>query len=262
MYYHYADSSAKVSDEHSNGLIDVKLNPAVKDISNKLSNLATDIANLNSETANLKKAVETLADNQSKETQKIIERFLGAAQTASPDTAAKLLNTAASLIVVARNESIPAAADFFQRASNDLATINRNKDAELRSAAFSTQEKLAEYRSFLRPSSGIVGFKIDCQSYPGAVAIGRGVPEVKDSTIINCIFPQQLDGIVWTNVLFINSEIYYGGGPVVLQNVRFIHCKFNVQPGATGFQLLKYATLDETNLAIKPKALPKPSSGL
>jgi hypothetical protein len=37
---------------------------------------------------------------------------------------------------------------------------------------------------------------------------------------------QKLDGIVWLNIKFKNSQIIYNGGPVYLGDVTFENCQF------------------------------------
>jgi hypothetical protein len=133
VYFHYADSSAKASDDHSNRLIDAKVNPAVKEINDNLTRLTGDIATLTTKTGNLQKAVETLADNQSKETQKLVERFLRAAREAkTPQVATRLLDAAASVVSVLKNEKRPASQEFFQSSIEALNQVA----PELKSAAF------------------------------------------------------------------------------------------------------------------------------
>ena len=41
-------------------------------------------------------------------------------------------------------------------------------------------------------------------------------------------FKQKLDGVYWKDYSFINVEIEYDGGPMVLENVKFINCTFKM----------------------------------
>jgi hypothetical protein len=45
---------------------------------------------------------------------------------------------------------------------------------------------------------------------------------------------QKLDGFFWKDTVFENVRVEYDGGPVALQNVRFINCTFRMKytPGA------------------------------
>ena len=40
---------------------------------------------------------------------------------------------------------------------------------------------------------------------------------------------QKLDGAFWKDVVFENMQIEYDGGPMALQNVRFIGCTFRMK---------------------------------
>lgn len=37
---------------------------------------------------------------------------------------------------------------------------------------------------------------------------------------------QKLDGVYWKNGTFNNSVVEYDGGPMVLENVKFVNCTF------------------------------------
>jgi hypothetical protein len=248
VHYRNVDSAAKSSDEHTNSLIDAKLTPPVREINASVTSIIGDIGKLDTRIKNLEKAVQTLADNQSKETQKIIKRLLDAAANSSPTTSAKLLNTAASLIVVARNEQIPAEGDFFRNVSDKLGRINKDNNPELQTASFSMQYDLAEYRSSLIPVPSFINITVNCESILGAEAYQVRNPKIlattiSDGAVANCF--QQLDGAAWINMTFINSDIFYSGGAIVLKNVKFIHCKFETYQSEAGFGLLQYAASDK-----------------
>jgi len=58
----------------------------------------------------------------------------------------------------------------------------------------------------------------------------------------------------WTkldhNVVFENMTIRYNGGPVILHNVRFINCRFEVPNSPRGYQLLASAVEQPANVQI------------
>jgi len=165
VYFHHAESSAKASDEHTNSLIDAKLNPVVNEINDKLSKLTSNIASLTTEVQNLKKAVQTLADNQSKETQKIVERLLGAArETKDPQAVSRILSTAASLLAVLQTEKQPAEPEFFETVVRRVDAIHSVDSEELFRQKFNVRLALASYRSRLNPEPPIPKAKAEFQS--------------------------------------------------------------------------------------------------
>jgi hypothetical protein len=40
---------------------------------------------------------------------------------------------------------------------------------------------------------------------------------------------QKLDGVYWRNFTFTNVQIEYDGGPLALENVRFVNCTFKMR---------------------------------
>ena len=61
---------------------------------------------------------------------------------------------------------------------------------------------------------------------------------------------QTLDGVEWKDVVFVNSRVRYRGGDLKLDNVRFVHCTFEVPESSRGAQLADYATLENGALNI------------
>jgi hypothetical protein len=61
---------------------------------------------------------------------------------------------------------------------------------------------------------------------------------------------QTLDGVEWKDVVFVNSRVRYRGGDLKLDNVRFVHCTFEVPENSRGAQLADYAALESGALKI------------
>jgi hypothetical protein len=59
-----------------------------------------------------------------------------------------------------------------------------------------------------------------------------------------------LDGFYLDNVAFENAHIIYHGGPVILQNVRFVNCTFDVRRSLQSERLLEAATKQPVNATI------------
>jgi hypothetical protein len=52
------------------------------------------------------------------------------------------------------------------------------------------------------------------------------------------------------NVVFMDVDIYYHGGPVLLDNVLFLNCRFHVADSDHGDELLEAAVEAQTQLRI------------
>lgn len=95
------------------------------------------------------------------------------------------------------------------------------------SDAWSAQLALVDYRSSLPteptpPISATPKFVFHGAMMNGGAVINGG---------------QKLDGAYWRNYTFENARIEYDGGPMILENVRFINCTFVVRYSPRGEQL-------------------------
>jgi hypothetical protein len=257
----------KQADARTNDLI--TNNPKVKELSDGLETLTSNVVSLSTDISNLKKAVQTLADNQSKQTQKIIDRILHAAQTSSPKIAAQLVDTAASLIAVSRQERIPADPQYFKSTVADLQNLSAKN--ELANPVLSARLALAAYRSSLEsrkgvpsnvppssggiiigPHQGVEAMTINGEQLTGNI-IGLASSSsgklsdqtwVKDANLIGG--SQLLDGIYWENVTFVGMRIRYNSGETGLKGVRFINCTFDFTPSTASAELADAIALNPT----------------
>lgn len=105
--------------------------------------------------------------------------------------------------------------------------------------------KLAEYHSITLPAAPVqksaqigesdyIGgfFHLKNSVLVGKNALGNG-PENSEGTV--------LDGLFLENVTFEGAVIIYHGGPVILQNVKFVNCQFKIDNSRQGDQLLRAA---------------------
>jgi hypothetical protein len=70
--------------------------------------------------------------------------------------------------------------------------------------------------------------------------------DVNDNSVNGLIIigaSQTLDGFRWKNVIFVGARIKYLGGEIVLDNVRFVNCTFDVPESAKGAEFADYAAL-------------------
>jgi hypothetical protein len=61
---------------------------------------------------------------------------------------------------------------------------------------------------------------------------------------------QELDGVHWDDVTFINMRVIYKGGETEMRNVKFINCTFDLPNDINGARIADYVALIETNLRV------------
>jgi hypothetical protein len=295
MHYHNAEGDRETADEHTNTLIDTKLNPALKGISIKLDSIEEKLDGMGARVGTLDAAVRIISSKQSNQTQELIQELLNSA-TASRDLpiAKKSIEIASQLTESLREKKQPAPPSFFQDAFN---SASQSKRPELQKASFNVQRQLAEYRSTLQetpaisrlmamisagqgtePDDDLTKGKGIYGVFSGPVNLQPGVNMVSDGAVLNgtpigaslfhapsksiasnritvsgfIIFAQSqdLDGVIWKDVTFVNTHILYNGGDVELQNVKFINCTFDAPINEHGERLLQYAAVLEPSLSI------------
>jgi len=230
-------------------------------LDNKIGTVQKDIQTMSGRMKGIEDAVKVLGNQQSDQTQKLINSLLAAAKLAKkPEIAARAIATAASLTATLKEEKRAASPEFFKIATEELTALHLSGVKETKLGAFRTQRELAEYQSALQLGQ-TMGTVWNCAlGFNSKSMFGAGGDQtsanrfIANVTVTNC--PQILDGFSWKNVVFINSRIIYHGGPVILDNVTFVNCKFEAEAGNDGFQLLQYAALDQKILKIRPEQIP------
>ena len=103
------------------------------------------------------------------------------------------------------------------------------------------------------------GAAIDCSKMrPGQQIIGVATRSLDQNPVLikGLIFigaTQTLDYITWSNVTFVSTHVRYQGGPVRLENVRFVNCTFDFPRQGAGTKLAEYAALEpKQKLEIRP----------
>lgn len=151
---------------------------------------------------------------QLKETKSVSEAIRLGVDFSEPKLAIEAVKAIAQQ---AKAESIATEPSVLAKANEQVKESAKGSPALL-DAAWPARLALADYRSSLplqpvtqgnpRPSMLFNGLTIDGGSANGS--------------------RQKLDGIHWKNYSFINVEIEYDGGPMELENVKFINCTFKM----------------------------------
>jgi hypothetical protein len=117
-----------------------------------------------------------------------------------------------------------------------------NKDTELRKEVWSTVVELAEYKSF-----------VDSKLYSTPAASNTGCRNgVAD-----------LGGIPLQDQTFVNCRVSYRGGDIMLSNVQYLNCEFDVIDEPEGRRFVTAMILSDKpviNFGTSPKSVPKTAS--
>jgi hypothetical protein len=200
-----------------------------------------------------------------------------AARNGDMSNAAVLLQMVATGLSDAPIETAPSA-KFFPAALETLDRVEgASSNPELALLAFRTRVALAVYNSRLQPQpqlptnrplniSGTLvtaaeafslkGRQINWMGHAGgeffrlprAPEAGALSATLADMTLVGGW--QTLDGIGWVNVIFVNCVIRYKNGPLYLEDVRFVNCKFETQPSKPARQFLNYAVVGKGPLKL------------
>jgi hypothetical protein len=127
-----------------------------------------------------------------------------------------------AIVQQARLEKLAAAPEVLQAANTKIQNAAAS-DPKLQGAAWSARLALLDYRSSLQePFKGQTIAGSDQETpfkTPQLPAITASV--YRDIT-------QKLDGVFWKDIVFENVHVVYDGGPIAMQNVRFINCAFSM----------------------------------
>jgi len=109
--------------------------------------------------------------------------------------------------------------------ANEQVKESANKSPDSVEQAWSARLSLADYRSSLPLRAATQGIPGPLAPFNGRIMDGGSLTDTR----------QRLDGVYWKNYTFTNVEIEYDGGPMRLENVKFINCTFK----------MKYSTLSD-----------------
>jgi hypothetical protein len=242
------ESSAKSSDEHINAKIDDKLNPAMKGLNDsfdmKLGPINKQLENLNRAIGQVQGKLGIFAANQTK-INKRIDQQTSLARLVDP-----------SRILATIRWELKAAQDTGKPLPVSDVNDYRNAVQALPASAheyWTTVAAIINYQSLLNQMSGEAPDPAKVSKPCGMFTNGGGSVSYGNSFsgfhISNCVV--DLDTQIFTNITFTNSVVRYRGGPVGLNGVTFINCRFilevEIQPSTPAQQNLLLALLESTD---------------
>jgi hypothetical protein len=148
-----------------------------------------------------------------KESKDVAEAIKQSADFSTPRSAIEAIKTIARQAKADRLETAPSVL----KEANTKIQSAVSSDPALVDEGWSATLALVDYRSALRATH-------DLNSTPQSRPQNIGLPLAASNSFNGGV--QKLDGLHWKNSIFQNMRIEYDGGPVELENVRFINCTF------------------------------------
>jgi hypothetical protein len=199
-------------------------------------------------------------------TQKLIDSSKKSVDSGNIQDASEYLQLAISFLDDARKSKTPVDTAFF---GDTYVKLSQLRDVSQLAKGYQTARvQLATYRSVLQPTPRHTGNenKLRTPTTPSNLSQGTTIVltapgdfiisnplsrklsnafGVEDITFVGGVdgVTQTLDGIQWKNVVFVNVHIRYEGAEVVLENVKFANCTFEIVNDRRGNQVTDYAIL-------------------
>lgn len=222
----------------------------------EIGRLDDRIATLDKHIGRVETAVRILGAKQGGDTKTLIDEALTVAKNASEaghyDSAKAILNYANQLLETEFISASPAPQQFFDKALNNYQAMRQSPT--LRDSAHEGTLKLAEYRTATieKPANvpGSSYFYADEILQMGNYLYIKGGIFSGPTAFSTGSGRNTIDGMIIENTVFYNMTITYHGGPVILRNVRFINCHFEVPDSPRGDQLLVSAVDQPANSQI------------
>jgi hypothetical protein len=205
-----------------------------------------EFSSIDQHLARVETAVRIIGAKQGGDTKTLMDEALTVAMNDSKsgrlNGAGSVLNIANNLLNEQRESRVPAPQETFDTL---LIRYEELKSIPvLRRSAHEGLTNLADYRSALIQIPATLP-----QPFMQNTTMQNGRIEITDALITGDHFLKNspeglsLDGLILRDVVFMDVDIYYHGGPFSMQNVRFINCRFHVRDSAEGTALLE-ATIE------------------
>jgi hypothetical protein len=259
-HFHDADSSARSFDEHTNALIDNKLNPAVEKINGnvdtKLGLLNGRLQDLSRDLARIQGRLGIYVSGQRKLKSRL-DQQTSLAKLIDPN---RILGTIRAEIQLAQDtKNTLSISDL-----NDYKNVVQALPASAREY-WTTVAAIINYQSLLNQMSGSAPDPAAISHVCSGLTSGTGGYNViEGGEIRNCILDLDSTHNLLRNVVVSDSVVRYHGGQVAIQNVWFKNCRFilelsgSAQPPAHPEFLL--ALLDSNQQLVTLSTHPKENS--
>jgi hypothetical protein len=194
-------------------------------------------------------AIRIVGGNQGGNIKTLVDEALTIAQLklqeGSPQSAVKAVLIANAEIASQKQRRAPEPHEFFVATFQKYDALSSASQFQLAQEAFKGKVELAEYRSSL---TAMPANPPPLQAIGNFTIIDNTHKLLADSLIVSTEIA--IDYFELRNVVFRNATIIYHGGPMRMEDVKFIDCHFVVANLPTGNQLLRAAALEEKALQV------------
>jgi hypothetical protein len=169
-------------------------------------------------------------------------------QSADFSTPAAAIEAVRSIAVQAKSEKLAAPTSVLQEVNAKIQDAVAS-DPKLKDQAWPARVALLDYRTALQKP--FVGNEVTGLTLPGAG--GNASFRLPNLPIIQRLVfrggRQKLDNAIWKDMVFEDQEIEYDGGPMAMQNVRFINCTFKMRYSARASDFANLARISHSQAA-------------
>lgn len=212
-------------------------------------------------------AIKVLGDAQGGKTKELVDDALAIARmnvdVGNSNRAQSALSIANTFMAELKSSKVPADPSFFAESVTRFRSIRHSpySPPTLIDEAFKGILELAEYRSTLTaPPSGFhprYEYRGPEGAYIGHMGFVNGHQVLSDSAFYGPTSVVRgseggflLDGLELQNVVFNGVTLRYHGGFLLMKNVWFVNCTFQVEQSVKGNQFLEVAALGQTSANI------------
>jgi hypothetical protein len=211
--YHNEINKAKASDDHTNQLIDEKLDPKLGKINDQLGQLSRDVSRIEGK---LNISIDEQQNLKSR-----VDQQIALAKMTDPKRVDQAVAVIRTEIEKARSTKQPIPIADYRAALRDL--------PDTATGYWKTVAAIINYQSFLDQKNGLAPDpKSVARPCVGLTAGTGGHNSFENTTIQNCIVDLDTVHDLLQNVIIRNSVIRYRGGPISVQNAVLMNCYFDV----------------------------------
>jgi hypothetical protein len=254
VYFHYAAGQAQASDGHIKQIIGDQVNPELKSLNTDLGKRMVGLSG----------KIDGLSDRVSRIEGSLNRRVSSLETQAGRQASLAKLQGPGRTLALIRAEIETAEMSGKLLAASDLADY-RNVALELPPSAneyWTTLAAIINYQSKLNQMSGEAPDPLKISKVCGGLTNNENMRNLGNNymneRLTNCVI--DLDNESFFRVTFINSVIRYSGGPVNLNDVRFLNCRFilsvdaKTKPVNSGLLLVLLDSSDQKDIRLNKPA--------
>lgn len=222
-------------------------------IDSKFSDIGSRVDRVDKHLTKIESAVRVIADRQGGDVKGLVDDILVAAKaqqdSGNPNAAANILKALPKII---QPEHTQLSTASVAHAARNLEQFRASSNSSVSEAALKGVVALATYRSASTPvPASSQSMPVRTELSIGTLIVKGGRFFISDSFLSGNAIDNSsgngfdIDGAVLRNVTLEGVKIVYRGGPVTLDNVHFVNCRFSVSNTPSSDRLLLEAVIQE-----------------